>query len=492
MEGRRTIVYDVIIIGGGVSGASVARELSRCRVRLCVLEKEADICCGTSKANSAIVHAGYDAPEGSLKARLNVRGNKRMEALAKELDFPFKRNGSLVLCLSEEDMPGLRKLFERGRANGVDGLRILSKEETLALEPNVAKQVYASLYAPTAGIVCPFGLNIALAENACVNGAEFKLSTKVEAVRRLEEGYELQTSQGVFRTRCVVNAAGVYADRIHNMVSEKKMYITPRRGEYILLDKTAGTHVRSTIFSLPGRLGKGVLVTPTIHGNLLLGPTATDIEDREGTNTTREGLAQVIEKAGMNVENIPLKQVITSFAGLRAHADGDDFIIGEAEDAKGFFDCAGIESPGLASCPAVGEMVAQMIKDKLGLESKPDFISERKGIVSLQALSREEQVTLIRKNPAYGNIICRCEMVSEGEIVDAIHRPLGATTLDGIKRRTRAGMGRCQSGFCSPKVMELLVRESAKSMAEITKSGGGSNLVYEADAEDAGGGYGEV
>lgn len=485
-------MYDVIIIGGGVSGAAIARELSCCRVRLCVLEKEADICCGTSKANSAIVHAGYDAPEGSLKARLNVRGNKMMGELAEELDVPFKRNGSLVLCLNREDMPRLRGLFRRGQANGVEGLRILSREETLALEPNVTEQVYASLYAPTAGIVCPFGLTIALAENAYVNGAEFKLNTEVEVIRRIAEGYELQTSQGIFRTRCVVNAAGVYADRLHNMVSGRKMHITPRRGEYCLFDKAAGNHVKATIFSLPGRLGKGVLVTPTIHGNLLTGPTAADTEDREGTNTTGEGLMQVMEKAGMNVRDIPAKQVITSFAGLRAHAEGDDFIIGEAEDAEGFFDCAGIESPGLASSPAIGEMVAQMIKEKLGLENRPDFIAKRKGILNLQALGREEQAEWIRKNPAYGNIICRCEMVSEGEILDAINRPLGASTLDGIKRRTRAGMGRCQSGFCSPRVMELLARETGRSMTELTKAGGSSNLVYEADSEETGGRYGDV
>ena len=470
-------MYDVIIIGAGVSGAATARELSRYRVKACVLEKEEDVCCGASKANSAIVHAGYDAATGSLKAKLNVRGNEMMGELAKELDFLFERRGSLVVCLDEEDMPMLRALYDRGMANGVSGLRILNREEVLSMEPNVSDNVYAALYAPTAGIVCPFGMNIALAENAYANGVEFRFNTEVKTINKVDGGYELYTSQGVFHTRYVVNAAGVYADRLHNMVSEEKIHITPRRGDYCLLDKGAGAHVGRTVFALPGKLGKGVLVTPTIHGNLLIGPTAYDIEDREGINTTREGVDQVIQRAGMNVKNLPMRQVITSFAGLRAHEEHHEFIIKEVEDAKGFIDCAGIESPGLTSCPAVGEMVAQILKEKMGLEERQDFVPNRKGILNPNTLSKEERNELIRKNPAYGNIICRCEMITEGEIMDAIHRPLGARSLDGIKRRTRAGMGRCQAGFCSPKTMEILAGECGMNMLDITKSGGISRIV---------------
>lgn len=470
-------MYDVIIIGGGVSGAASARELSRYKIKACVIEKEEDVCCGTSKANSAIVHAGYDAATGSLMAKLNVRGNEMMEELAKELDFPFKKCGSLVICLDEEDMPNLQALYERGVANGVKDLRILNKEEVLEMEPNITDNVYAALYAPTAGIVCPFNMNIALAENAYTNGVEFKFNTEVEDIKKVEDGYELHTNQGVFKTRYVVNAAGVYADKLHNMVSEKKIHITPRRGDYCLLDKSAGSHVSRTIFALPGKFGKGILVTPTVHGNLLIGPTAIDIEDKEGNNTTREGLDQVIEKAGMNVKNLPMRQVITSFAGLRAHEDHHEFIIEEVEDAKGFIDCAGIESPGLTSCPAIGEMVAQILKEKMGLEENPDFVPTRKGILDPNTLSKEERIALIKENPAYGNIICRCEMITEGEIIDAIRRPLGAKSLDGVKRRTRAGMGRCQSGFCSPRTMEILARECGMSMFEITKSGGKSQIV---------------
>ncbi len=470
-------MYDVIIIGAGVCGAAIARELSRYQVKACVLEKEEDVCCGTSKANSAIVHAGYDAVTGSLKAKLNVHGNERMGELAQELDFPFERKGSLVLCLSEADLPNLQALYDRGIANGVQELRILNREEVLQMEPNVTDHVYAALYAPTAGIVCPFGLNIALAENAYTNGVEFHFNTEVTGIGRLEDGYELQTDNGTFRARYVVNAAGVYADRFHNMVSDKKIHITARRGDYCLLDKEAGNHVERTVFALPGKLGKGILVTPTIHGNLLIGPTAIDVEDKEGINTTAEGLAQVLEKAGMSVKNIPARQVITSFAGLRAHEDGDDFIIGEAEDAPGFIDCAGIESPGIASCPAIGEMVADILREKMGLKENEDFVSTRQGILNPNTLSMEERNALIKKSPAYGNIVCRCEMVTEGEIIDAVTRPLGAKSLDGVKRRTRAGMGRCQSGFCAPRTMEIISRECGMSMSDITKAGGASRLI---------------
>lgn len=472
-----TDMYDVIIIGAGVSGSAAARELSRYKVRACVLEKEEDVCCGTSKANSAIAHAGYDAAPGSLMAKLNVRGNEMMEQLSEELDFPFERIGSLVVCLSRDEMPGLQELYDKGIANGVKGLKILNREEVLEIEPNITDNVYAALYAPTAGIVCPFSLNIALAENAYTNGIEFRFNTEVREILKTDGGYELRTDQGTFRTEYVVNAAGVYADKLHNMVSADKIHITPRRGDYCLLDKSAGTHVRHTIFSLPTKYGKGVLVTPTVHGNLLVGPTAIDIEDKEGTNTTREGLDEVITKAGQNVKDLPMRQVITSFAGLRAHEDGAEFIIGEPEDAKGFIDCAGIESPGLTSCPAIGEMVAGILQEKLGLEKKEDFIAARKGILDPDTLTREERAELIRREPAYGNIICRCEMITEGEIMDAVRRPLGARSLDGVKRRTRAGMGRCQSGFCSPRTMEILARELHVSIADITKSGGKSRLV---------------
>ena len=467
--------YDVIIIGAGVTGTAIARELSRYQCRVCVLEREEDVCCGTSKANSAIIHAGYDAEPGSWKARLNVRGNEMIESLSKELDFPFKRDGSLVLCLDEKAYPDLRKLYDRGIENGVKGLQILYRDEVLMMEPNVSDKVYAALYAPTAGIVCPFHMTIAFAENAYTNGAEFRFNSEVQKISREADGWEIITGKGKYKTKCIVNAAGVYADKIHNMVSEKKLHITPRKGEYCLLDKSAGNHVGRTIFTLPGKFGKGVLVTPTVHGNLLIGPTAVDIENKEGVNTTRDGLQQVLEKSADSVKNIPTRQVITSFAGLRAHEDGDDFVIGETE--KDFIDCAGIESPGLSSAPAIGEVIGKLVQKKYDLKEKTEFISTRTGFSDLGSMTIEERNKMIRRNPAYGNIICRCEMVTEGEIIDAIRRPLGAKSLDGVKRRTRAGMGRCQSGFCSPKVMEILARELVKPIEEITKSGRNSKII---------------
>ena len=471
-------MYEVIIVGAGVAGASVARELSRYNVKACVLEREEDVCCGTSKANSAIVHAGYDAATGSLMAKLNVEGNLLMPELAKELDFPYKQCGSLVVCIDEESMPGLWKLYERGVANGVKDLEVITdKARIKELEPNLSDETVGILYAPTAGIVCPFNLNIAMAENANVNGIEFFFNTEVLNVRSESDEWVLETNNGTYRTKYVINAAGLYSDKLHNMVSDKKLHITARRGDYCLLDKSTGNHVSHTIFALPGKYGKGVLVSPTVHGNLIVGPTAVDVEDKESTATTREGLEELVNKAGMNVKDLPMRQVITSFAGLRAHEDGHEFVIGEVEGAPGFIDCAGIESPGLTSAPAIGKMVAGIMKEKLGLTEKSDFKATRKGVLNPAELSLEERNKLIEKEPAYGNIICRCEMVTEGELLDAIHRPLGAKSLDGIKRRTRAGMGRCQAGFCTPRSMEILSRELNIPMEEITKTGHSSKLI---------------
>lgn len=470
-------MYDVIIIGAGVTGCAVARYLSRYQGSALVLERAEDVCCGTSKANSAIIHAGFDAAHGSLMAKMNVQGNRMLPELAKELDFPFRMNGSLVVCMSEEDMPRLRALYENGVKNGVEGLEIVDAQRLHELEPNISKNAVAALWAPTGGIVCPFNMTIALAENANANGVDFRFNTKVTGFTRGEEGWTVHTEQGDFQTRYVVNAAGVYADVLHNMVSARKLHITPRRGDYCLLDRQVGGFVSHTVFQLPGKLGKGVLVSPTVHGNIIVGPTAIDIEDRDGTNTTAAGLEELIAKAGISVDNLPIRQTITSFAGLRAHEDHHEFVIGEAEDAPGFVDCAGIESPGLTSAPAIGLSVAELLREKLGLRKKEDFIATRKGLLDPKSLTKEAYQALIRENPAYGQIICRCEQVTEGEIIDAIRRPLGARSLDGVKRRTRAGMGRCQAGFCSPRVLEILARELGVSQAEITKCGGASRLI---------------
>ena len=473
-------MFDVIVIGAGVSGCAIARQLSRYKASVCVLEKCEDVCEGTSKANSAIVHAGFDAEVGSLMAKLNVRGNEMMDDLARDLDIPFKRNGSMVVCIHKEELDGLKTLYDRGVKNGVKGLKILSREEALEMEPNLSENVEGALFAPTGGIICPFELTIAMAENANVNGVDFRFNTRVEDIRKGEDGFwHLRTNNGEYVSKYVVNAAGVYADKIHNMVSADKMHIIERRGDYCLLDKQVGGYVSHTIFPQPTKYGKGVLVTPTVHGNLLVGPTAIDIENKEGTATTAEGIDALTAKASENVKNLPMRNVNTSFAGLRAHLEKHEFVIEEVKDAPCFIDVAGIESPGLSASPAIGEMVGDMLRDKMNLTEKDNWIGTRKGITRTEGLSIEEMNALIKENPAYGTIICRCESITEGEILDAIHRPLGARSLDGVKRRTRAGMGRCQAGFCSPRTMEILNRELGLSYEEITKSGGKSNIVIE-------------
>ena len=470
-------MYDIIVIGAGVTGCAVARYLSRYEGRMLVLDKEEDVCCGTSKANSAIIHAGFDAANGTLMAKMNLEGNLMMPQLAKDLDFDFQMNGSLVVCMSEEDLPKLQALYENGVKNGVKQLEIVDAKRLHELEPNVSKKAVAALWAPTGGIVCPFNLTIALAENAYDNGVEFQFNTQVQGFTWKDGYWVIHTDKGDLETRYVVNAAGVYADVLHNMVSTRKLHITPRRGDYCLLDKSTGGFVSHTIFQLPGKLGKGVLVSPTVHGNTIVGPTAIDVEDREGTNTTAEGLNDLIAKAGATVENLPIRQTITSFAGLRAHEDHHEFVIGPAEGTQQFVDCAGIESPGLSSSPAIGLHVAELMRDMMDLKEKEHYIPTRKGVLDPKTLSKEEYQALIREKPAYGQIICRCEQVTEGEIVDSIHRSLGAKSLDGVKRRTRAGMGRCQAGFCSPRVMEILARELGVSQSEITKCGGQSKLI---------------
>ena len=470
-------MYDVLVIGGGVIGCAIARELSRRSGRICVVERNEDVCTGTSKANSAIVHAGFDAEPGSRKARFNVEGSRMMGALSHELDFPYRRCGALVLCLDPADREKLQALYQRGLANGVEGLELVEGEALHRMEPALSKQAVAALYAPTSAILCPFGLTIALAENAAANGTEFRFDTQVQHIRREGDHFVVDTSRGPMESRAVVNAAGVWGDVLHNQLCGDPLRITPRRGEYCLLDRKDGGLVSHTVFQLPGAMGKGVLVTPTVHGNLLLGPTATDQQDRDDTATTQTGLDYAIATAGRSVPNLPMRDVITSFAGLRAHLEGgsDDFYI--RESSENFFEAIGIESPGLSSAPAVGAMVADIVKNSLHLEDDPTFDPTRKGILDPKTLPFEERAALIKENPAYGQIICRCESVTEGEIIDAIHRVPGARSLDGVKRRTRAGMGRCQAGFCNPRVMEILARELGVPQSEITKAGGKSKII---------------
>lgn len=470
-------MYDAVIIGGGAVGCAVARYLSRYRLSICLVERGEDVCVGTSKANSAICHAGFDAPVGSAKARFNVEGSRMMESLSQELDFPYRRCGSLVLCFDEAELPHLRELLERGVQNGVEGLEILDRAALRALEPAVSDKAVAALWAPTGAVLCPFGMTIALAENAAANGCAFRFNTEVARIERRDGFFRLHTGGDCIDTRVVISAAGVYGDALHNQLCADKLTIVPRRGEYCLLDRTCGQLVQHTIFQLPSAMGKGVLVTPTVHGNLLVGPTAVDQPDKDRTATTAEGLRSVAETAAKSVENLPMRDVITSFAGLRAHLSGpeDDFIVGESTD--GFFEAVGIESPGLSSAPAIGRYLAELAAAKLHAAEKKDFIAQRRDMPHPREMDFASRQDLIARDPAYGQVVCRCEGVTEGEIRDAIRRVPGARSLDGVKRRVRAGMGRCQGGFCGPKVMELLSRELHVPITALTKGGGESRLL---------------
>lgn len=485
--------WDVVVVGAGVCGCAIARELSRLQASVLVVEAREDVCCGTSKANSAIVHAGFDAPTGSLMARLNVEGASLFPQLSRDLGFAYERIGSLVVCTREEDLPALRALLERGRANGVPELSIVGRDELVRMEPNVSDAAVAALWAPTGGICDPFDLTCALAENAAANGVSFSLNERVTGLGRLPDGtWGVSTTRGKRVTRVVVNAAGVHADEVHGMASSRPMRIVPRRGQYELLDTTAGDHVRHTVFALPTKMGKGVLVTPTVHGNLLVGPTAEDIDDKGGTQTTAEGLARVREASALTVRDIPFRETITSFSGLRAHRPEHEFAIGEVPDAPGFVDCAAIESPGLSASPAIGRMVAGIVRDILGLPEREGFVATRRGFPRLDRLSLGEWDALVREDPAYGRVVCRCCRVSEAQIRDACRRVPGATSVDGVKRRVGATMGRCQGGFCTPRIMQILSEEvPGLDLLGVCKSGPGSELAVARDKDVRGGGADE-
>ena len=473
-------MYDVVVIGGGVVGGMIARELSRYELGICILEKENDVAMGATKANSAIVHAGFDAKEGSLKALLNVRGSKMMENVCQELGVKYQKNGSLVIGFNDDDRAQVEALVERGIKNGVEGVRLVEKNELKALEPNISDNATCALYAPTGAIVCPYELCIASIGNAMDNGAELKVGFEVASIERVGDEYVIKSADGESVTaRYVVNAAGVYSDKIAKMVGDDSFTVHPRRGEYILLDRECGGIVKHTIFRTPSKMGKGILVSPTVDGNLLLGPTSYDMEDKEDKSTTPEGLAKVIKECGENIEGgVPVGgKSITSFCGLRAVGSTGDFIINS--NVENFVNVAGIESPGLTSAPAIAEYVRDILAN-IGLElnAKADFDPTREPKHHFREASIEEKNEIIKKDPSYGRIICRCETVSEGEILDAIRSNPPARDIDGVKRRTRSGMGRCQGGFCGPYVMELIAKERNVAFESVTKSGGNSVMVY--------------
>jgi glycerol-3-phosphate dehydrogenase len=470
--------YDVAVIGAGVTGCLIARALSRHQVNICLIEKEEDVAMGTSKANSAIIHAGYDAKNGTLKAKLNVEGNRMMERTAAELGVPFKRIGSLVLAFDDAQSETVRELYENGVRNGVPGLEILDGAQARKMEPALSPQVASALHAPSAGIICPYELTIGAAENAVSNGAKLLLGARVQGIDQTETGFTVHTAAGDVRARYLVNAAGLRADEISAMAGDPELHIRPRRGEYMILDKSTGGLVHSVIFQTPNEMGKGILVTPTVDGNLLVGPNAHDILNKEDLSTTAPGLEEIREGALRSVPSIPMRQVITSFAGLRAVPLSGDFIIRRSEKTPGLIQAAGIESPGLSSAPAIAEHVVSLLREAgLALREKPDYNPIRLPLRRFAQMSDEEKAAKIKEDPRYGHVICRCETVTEGEICESIRRPAGARSLDAVKRRTRAGMGRCQGGFCTPRAVAILARELGISELEVTKAGKGSELL---------------
>lgn len=474
-------MYDVVVIGAGVIGAAVSRELARYKLDTLMIEKENDVSCGTTKANSAIVHAGYDVKYSTNKGKFNVLGNQMYDVISKELDVPFKRIGSLVIAFEEEDMVTINDLYENGIKSGIPGIKVLNANEVAEIEPNLNKTVVGALYAPSAGITEPWELAIAYAENAIDNGVELKLNTTVLSIEKNEKSFVINTNNGKIETKTIVNCAGVYADNIYAMVVEDTGFkINPRRGQYYLLDKEVDGLLNHVVFQCPSKLGKGILISPTVDGNIIVGPDAEDMNENEKelTNTTLAGLNYVKEIAKLSCDKIPFNKNITTFAGLRAEPDTGDFIIGESEQVEGFFNVAGIKSPGLSSAPAIGVHVAEIVAGKFETVEKNDkFNPIRRPRIKFEELTAKEKAEMIKKDSKYGRIICRCEMITEGEIVDAIHRSAGGRTLNGIKRRVRPGAGRCQGGFCGPRVMEILARELGKDLTEICQEGIDSKIL---------------
>lgn len=467
-------MYDIAIIGAGVTGAMLARELSRFQLSVCLLEGENDVSCGASKANSAIVHSGLDPVPGTLKARLNVQGVPLMEQLAGELDVPFVKNGSMVAAFNAQEANALEGLLRRGRENGVPGLSLLTGDEARALEPNLSPDVTAALLAPSSGIICPYELTCACVGNAMDNGAELLLNFPVQAMEPTEDGFAVSSPGRTIRCRYLVNCAGCGADAVAALLDDAFFTITPRKGEYLVLDKSQGGLVSHTIFQAPTAKGKGVLVTPTVDGNLLAGPTAVPSHD---TDTTPGGLGTVAALCKKSVPAIRLGEVITSFAGLRASYEGGDFIIEPSHKHRRLLHVAAIDSPGLTASPAIARYALNLLKGMgLALTARENPVTTRQSPHHFRTLSREEKNRVIAQEPAYGRVVCRCEGVTEGEILAALRQNPRAADLDGVKRRVRAGMGRCQGGFCSPRVMELIAGELGVPLEEVTKKGPGSHV----------------
>lgn len=471
-------MFDVIVIGGGIIGGAILRELTKYRIKVCLLEKENDVCMGQSKANSGLVHAGFDAHVGTLKAKFNVLGNAMMPEFAKDLGVKYENNGAIVLAFQDEEIDVLRVLYARGKQNGVEGLKLLSREEVLCLEPNVKDNVKGALYAKSAGIVCPYTLTIACIGNAMDNGATCKLNFDVVSIEKKDGIFIVQASDGQSeKGKLIINCAGLACADIARLVGDDSYSIGGRKGEYILLDKSCVDYVKHTLFRTPSEKGKGVVVTPTVDGNIILGPTS-QVVDNGKTDTTATGLKSIQDSVLGMVKDVPFAQTITSFAGVRAYSNRHDFIIEESDVCAGFIHCAGIESPGLTSAPAIAKyVVEELVAKHITLVHNPNFNGKREADCFFANLSLDEKNKYIQKNPSYGNVVCRCENITEGEILRAIHVNPPARDIDGVKRRVRAGMGRCQGGFCQPSVLELLAREQNIPLDSVTKKGKNSNVL---------------
>jgi glycerol-3-phosphate dehydrogenase len=461
-------MYDICIIGAGVVGANIARELAKYKVSVCLVEKEEDVGCGASKANSGIVHGGYSDEPGTVKAELCVKGNRMYEKLNKELNFGYRETGSLVLAFRDEDIKTLEKLYQYGIQNGVGGLAIIDGEKVRELEPYVSKDVKAALYCGNAGVTSPYEFVIALAENAIANGTELKLNTAVIGIEKIDDYFKIATNKEEIQAKYVINAAGVYCDKISSLLGIDDFHITPRRGQYVLLDKEQNYLANSVIFQVPTEMGKGILVTTTYHGNLMIGPNAEDISDKDDVGTTEEVLEQIVKTARMSVPDFDMKQAITSFAGNRPISSKKDWIIEESR-ISGFINLIGIDSPGLTASPAIALKVIQLLKQAgLELNAKTNFTAYRQPIIKVKDENFKGDIN--SKNPDE-HIICRCEQVTESEIIDALNRGIPIKSIDGIKRRTRAGMGKCQSGFCRSRVKEIIAQELNIPKEEVTQRG---------------------
>ncbi len=470
-------MFDVIIIGAGIAGAACARELSRYDISILLLEAGSDVATGATRANSGIVHAGFDPTPGTLKARFNIEGSMLYPKLAEELDFPYIRNGSLVVAFAEEERPALETLLERGRENGVPELRIIESDELHELEPNLSENAIAALYAPSGAITNPYLACLALAENAVQNGVECRLDTRVTGIERIGDAWRVSAGDEAFDGRIVVDAAGTHSAEVASMAGDTSFEIVPRAGEYVLLDRSYGNTFTSTMFQVPTAKGKGVLVAPTTGGNLIVGPDAVVREDLDDTSTNAAGLNAVIDAAKKTWPAFSWRGVITNFAGVRSSCVGySDFVLGEPEGMEGFFRIGGFDSPGLTAAPAVAVEYAPIIAERLNAKPNPTFDPKRSATPMFSRSSEGERATLIAQDSSWGHIICRCEEVAEAEIVAAIHSPIPATTIDAIKWRTRAGMGRCQSGFCMPLVAEIIARETGCDACEVRKSSGSSKI----------------